>query len=127
MTGDEGLGLDELLRAAEDAAPGESVDVVARNLEKRFSAAEVSFLFVDLLGREAVRLPRAGTAAHARGAAERLALAGSAYERVLRTQRLHQEIDEEGGCRLVAPVTNRGDCIGVLDITVPQADDVVRD
>jgi len=44
MTGDEGLGLDELLRAAEDAGPGESVDVVARNLEKRFSAAEVSFL-----------------------------------------------------------------------------------
>lgn len=29
--------------------------------------------------------------------------------------------------RLVAPVTNRGDCIGVLELVVPRADDVVRD
>ncbi|MFF8867990.1 PP2C family protein-serine/threonine phosphatase [Streptomyces sp. NPDC015139] len=126
MAGDAGLGLDEVLRAAEDAAPVESVDVVARNLEKRFSAAEVSFLFVDMLGHEAVRLPRAGTAAQARGEAERIALAGSVYDRVLRSQRLHQE-DVEGGCRLVAPVTNRGDCIGVLELIVPYADDAVHE
>ncbi|SEE37602.1 Stage II sporulation protein E (SpoIIE) [Streptomyces sp. 2231.1] len=125
MAGDAGLVLDDVLRAAEDAAPVESVDVVARNLEKRFSAAEVSFLFVDMLGHEAVRLPRAGTAAQARGETERIAPAGSVYDRVLRSQRLHQE-DVEGGCRLVAPVTNRGDCIGVLDLIVPFADDAVH-
>ena len=126
MAGDVGLGLDEVLRAAEDAAPVESVDVVARNLEKRFSAAEVSFLFVDMLGHAAVRLPRAGTAAQARGEAERIVLAGSVYDRVLRSQRLHQE-EVEGGWRLVAPVTNRGDRIGVLDLIVPYADDTVRE
>jgi hypothetical protein len=123
----EGLGLDEVLRAAEGAAPVESVDVVARNLEKRFSAREVSFLFLDMLGREAVRLPRAGTPDQERGEPERLELAGSVYDRVLRSQRLHQEDDGEGGCRLVAPVTNRGDCVGVLDLVVPHADDTVRD
>lgn len=124
---DEGLGLDEVLGAAEDAAPVESVDVVARNLEKRFSAIEVSLWLVDMLGREAVRLPRAGMADQARGRTERRALAGSVYDRVLRSQRLDEEPDAEGGCRIVAPVTNRGDCIGVLDVLVPQADDAVRD
>ncbi|MEU1711068.1 PP2C family protein-serine/threonine phosphatase [Streptomyces sp. NPDC005706] len=125
VAGDVGLDLDEVLGAAEDAAPVESVDVVARNLEKRFSASEVSFWFVDMLGREAVRLPRAGTAGQARGEAQRIGLAGSVFERVLRSQRLHQE-DVDDGCRLVAPVTNRGDCIGVLDLIVPDADNAVR-
>ncbi|MFD8519270.1 PP2C family protein-serine/threonine phosphatase [Streptomyces capillispiralis] len=125
--GDEGLGLDGVLRAAEKAAPVESVDVVARNLEKRFSANEVSFLFVDMLGREAVRLPRAGAAGQARGEPERVELAGSIYDRVLRSQRLHQEDDEEGNCRMVVPVTNRGDCLGVLDLVVPHTDDAVHE
>ncbi len=127
MLGGEGFGLDEVLRAAEDAAPVESADVVARNLEKRFSASEVSFWLVDMIGQEAVRLPRAGTAAQTRGETGRVKLAGSVYDRVLRSQRLHQEPDGEGGCRLVAPVTNRGDCIGVLDLAVPEADEAVRD
>ncbi|WP_190015477.1 PP2C family protein-serine/threonine phosphatase [Streptomyces lucensis] len=125
--GGEVLGLDEVLRAAEDAAPVESVDVVARNLEKRLSAAEVSFLFVDMIGRQAIRLPRADRAGNGRGEAERMELEGSLYDRVLRTQRLYQEDDGEGGYRLLAPVTNRGDCIGVLDLVVPHMDDAVRD
>lgn len=95
MAGDDGLGLDEVLGAAEDAAPVESVDVVARNLQKRFSAAEVCFLLVDVLGQEAVRLPRAGTAGEAPGKPERVQLAGSVYDRVLRSQRMHEE--EDGG------------------------------
>lgn len=127
MSGGEGLGLDEVLRAAEDGAPVESVDVVARNLEKRFSAREVSFWLVDMIGQEAVRLPRAGTAAQTRTETETVELAGSVYERVLRSQRLYQEPDGEGGFRLAAPVTNRGDCLGVLDLTVPVADGTVRD
>ncbi|MBA9050560.1 MULTISPECIES: PP2C family protein-serine/threonine phosphatase [Streptomyces] len=127
MTGDGDLGLDEVLGAAEDAAPVESVDVVASNLEKRFSATDVSFLFVDLLGQEVVRLPRAGRAGQPRDRADRFDLVGSVYDRVLRSQRLHQEDDGEGGCRLVAPVTNRGDCLGVLEMVVPEADDAVRE
>ncbi|NED18531.1 serine/threonine-protein phosphatase [Streptomyces sp. SID9913] len=126
MAEGEGLGLDEVLRAAEDAAPVESADVVAQNLEKRFSATEVSLWLIDMLGQEAVRLPRAGTCAEARGAAERLRLAGSVYYQVLRSQRLHDEPDGEGGRRLVAPVTNRGDCVGLLELVVPCADEAIR-
>ncbi len=75
--------------------------MVARNLEKRLSAAEVSFLFVDMIGRQAIRLPRADRAGNGRGEAERMELEGSLYDRVLRTQRLYQEDDGEGGYRLL--------------------------
>ncbi|MEU4038912.1 PP2C family protein-serine/threonine phosphatase [Streptomyces collinus] len=123
----EGLGLNEILSAAEDAAPVESVDVVARNLEKRFGASDVSFLFVDVVGQEVVRLPRAGTAAESLGQAQRIRLPESRYDQVLRTQCLLEEAEADGTCRLVAPVTNRGDCVGVLEMVVPHADDTVRD
>ncbi|MEU6389569.1 PP2C family protein-serine/threonine phosphatase [Streptomyces sp. NPDC046939] len=125
--------LDALLQAAEDAAPIESVDVVARILERRFGADEVSFLFLDVVGQGVVRLPRAGTPRQARGTARRMRLPGSRYERVLRTQELLQEEErageDEGGrrYRLVAPVTNRGDCVGLLELVVPHVDDAVRD
>ncbi|MEU3630034.1 MULTISPECIES: PP2C family protein-serine/threonine phosphatase [Streptomyces] len=120
------LGLDEVLRAAEDAAPVESVDVVARNLEKRFGARVVTFLLVDLVGQDVVRLPRAGEAPR-EGGPERVALRHSVYERVLRDQRLHEEPDGEGGVLMVVPVTNRGDCVGLLELALPAADDEVRD
>ncbi|MFE6488950.1 serine/threonine-protein phosphatase, partial [Streptomyces sp. NPDC057757] len=45
------LELGELLAAAEEAPPGESVHVVAHDLQKRFGAERVSFLFVDLIGQ----------------------------------------------------------------------------
>ncbi|MFF1280042.1 PP2C family protein-serine/threonine phosphatase [Streptomyces sp. NPDC058299] len=125
MVGDEGLGLGEVLRAAEEAAPTESVDVVARNLEKRFGVRAVSFWLVDLIGREAVRLPRAGESL--RDGAQRTGLRGSVYDQVLRSQRLHHEYDADEGFRVITPVTNRGDCIGVLELWVPRLDDEVRE
>jgi hypothetical protein len=118
------LELDEVLRAAEDAAPVDSVDVVAENLKKRFGAQVVSLLLADLIGEEMVRLPHADEPD--RDGLERVDLRGSVYERVLRSQRLHEERDDEG-VRMVAPVTNRGDCIGVLELSLPSADDDVRD
>ncbi|MFB0616227.1 PP2C family protein-serine/threonine phosphatase [Streptomyces sp. AGS-58] len=123
--GDEGLGLGEVLRAAEEAAPTESVDVVARNLEKRFGGRAVSFWLVDLIGREAVRLPRAGESL--RDGTQRTGLRGSVYDQVLRSQRLHHEYDADEGFRVIAPVTNRGDSIGVLELWVPRLDDEVRE
>ncbi|MDX2596644.1 hypothetical protein PV343_30990 [Streptomyces sp. WI03-4A] len=77
----------------------ESVDVMARNLEKRFGAGDVSFLFVDVIGQEAVRPPRAGMAAESLGEAQRIGLPGSRYDKVLRSQRLLEEGEADGGCR----------------------------
>ncbi|MFG3028754.1 PP2C family protein-serine/threonine phosphatase [Streptomyces sp. NPDC048253] len=120
------LELGELLAAAEAAPPGESVDVVAHDLQKRFGAERVSFLFVDLIGQRLVRLVAAGgEVADDADDAEPIDLYGSVYDRVLRSQRQHVEPDGQGGRRVITPVTNRGDCIGVLEVTLQSADDTV--
>ncbi len=117
------LELGELLAAAEAAPPGESVDVVAHDLQKRFGAERVSFLFVDLIGQRLVRLAAAGgdVADHAGP----IDLQGSVYDSVLQSQHQHVAPDGQGGRRVITPVTNRGDCIGVLELTLQSADDTV--
>ncbi|MEU9058320.1 PP2C family protein-serine/threonine phosphatase [Streptomyces sp. NPDC048430] len=118
------LELGELLAAAESAPPGASVGVVAHDLRKRFGAENVSFLFVDLMGERLLRLtaPVEGDMADA---PERIGLQGSVYDTVLRSQRQHVGPDGQGGRRVISPVSNRGDCIGVLEVTLQYADDAV--
>lgn len=118
------LELGGLLAAAESAPPGESVDVIAHDLRKRFGAERVSFLFVDLMGQRLLRLtaPEDGDTADA---AEQIDLRNTVYERVLLTQRQHVEPDGQGGQRVISPVTNRGDCIGVLEVTLQNANEDV--
>ncbi|WP_434587587.1 PP2C family protein-serine/threonine phosphatase [Streptomyces sp. A5-4] len=118
------LELGELLAAAESAPPGESVGVIAHDLRKRFGAERVSFLFVDLLGQRLLRLssPAEGGSADAE---ECIDLQGSVYDTVLRSQRQHVAQDGQGGRRVISPVTNRGDCIGVLEVTLQYANDIV--
>ncbi|MCX4855164.1 PP2C family protein-serine/threonine phosphatase [Streptomyces canus] len=117
------LELGELLAAAEAAPPGESVDVVARDLQKRFGAQRVSFLFVDLIGQRLVRLAAADD--EVADQAEPIDMQGSVYDSVLRSQRQHVEPDGQDGQRVITPVTNRGDCIGVLEVTLQSMDDTV--
>jgi serine phosphatase RsbU (regulator of sigma subunit) len=113
--------LGELLTAAEAAPPGESVDVVARDLQKRFGAERVSFLYADLVGQQLVRLSAGVDDGTDR--AEPLALRGSVYDEVLRSQHQYVEPEDQGGQRVITPVTNRGDCLGVLEVTLQHADE----
>ncbi|MFF1519512.1 PP2C family protein-serine/threonine phosphatase [Streptomyces sp. NPDC058305] len=124
MSGGES-GLPRLLTAAEAAAPVDAVDVVAEDLRRRFEATGVSFLIVDLTGRAVARLSTAGAVEGGREA-ERIPMLGSVYEQVIRTQRLFQEAAGEGQ-RVIVPVTNRGDAIGLLELILPTApgDDVL--
>ncbi|MGW7196551.1 PP2C family protein-serine/threonine phosphatase [Streptomyces chryseus] len=109
-------GLAEVLAAAEAAAPVRSLDVVARNLRDRFGARYVSFLFVDVVGRRLLRVSDK-TATQQEQRAEHVLAGSTAYDEVLRTQELVQERDHgEQGQRVLAPVTNRGDTIGVLEL-----------
>ncbi|MVO88835.1 SpoIIE family protein phosphatase [Streptomyces sp. p1417] len=110
--------LAEILTAAENAAPGASLDVVARDLRHRFNARYVSFLFVDIVGRQMVRV---GTEGEVRqGAhAERVPLVGSDYDDVLRGQKPVLVPRGAQGHQVIAPVTNRGDTIGVLELFLP--------
>ncbi|MFG2895402.1 PP2C family protein-serine/threonine phosphatase [Streptomyces sp. NPDC048248] len=114
------FGLAEVLAAAEDAAPVDSLDVVARNLRDRFSARYVSFLFVDVVGRRLLRVNDT-EATPQEHRPEHVPLAGSSvYDEVLRTQKLVQTPQSEQGQRVLAPVTNRGDTIGVLELFLTQ-------
>nr|WP_308293918.1 PP2C family protein-serine/threonine phosphatase [Streptomyces sp. Vc74B-19] len=116
MSGGQSV-LSRLLTAAETAAPVDAVDVVSEYLRRRLSAEEVSFLIVDLTGQAVARLSTVGPVPGGREA-QRIPLSGSVYEYVVRTQRLYQE-----GCgrgrRVIVPVTNRGDAIGLLELVLP--------
>lgn len=119
------IGLAGVLAAAEVAAPVDSLDVVARNLRDRFDARYVSFLFVDVVGRRMVRVHDTDGAVPA-DRAERIPLADSGvYDEVLRSQRLVLEADDGQGRRVLAPVTNRGDTIGVLELFLTEITDDV--
>jgi serine phosphatase RsbU (regulator of sigma subunit) len=85
-------------------------------------AAEVAFLVADFSGRSVVRLSSAGQVEGARThgveQAETVPLTGTLYEQVLRTQQLVVERVQQGA-RIVVPVTDRGDAIGLLEMRVP--------
>ncbi|MGW2444539.1 PP2C family protein-serine/threonine phosphatase [Streptomyces sp. NPDC001675] len=101
------------------AAPVDAVDVFAEELRRRFGATKVSFLIVDLTGKAVARLSTAGAVEEGREA-ERIPLFASVYEAVIRTQRRYQEATDTGQ-RVIVPVTNRGDAIGLLELLLPTA------
>ncbi|MFJ8727196.1 PP2C family protein-serine/threonine phosphatase [Streptomyces sp. NPDC004166] len=113
------MRLADVLGAAEDATPVASLDVVARNLRDRFGAQYASFLFVDVLARNMVRVSEETDCSHRGRRAEQIPLAGSVYDEVLRTQKLVKVPEGGRGHRVLAPVTNRGDAIGVLELFLP--------
>ncbi|MEV5319235.1 PP2C family protein-serine/threonine phosphatase [Streptomyces sp. NPDC052687] len=121
--GRDRIGLAELLAAAEEAAPVRSLDVVAHHLRERFGARYVSFLFVDIVGRRLLRVHEEKATPQEHGP-DQVRLAGSVYDRVLRSQQLVQVPDGAQGRRVLAPVTNRGDAIGVLELLLT---DVTQD
>jgi serine phosphatase RsbU (regulator of sigma subunit) len=116
------LELRSLLAAVEVAPPVAAVDVFAAELASRLGAKEVSFLISDFSGGALVRLSHhhAGGGGRSQGAdtAETVPMSGTPYEQVIRTQRLQAQ-SEEAGTRLLAPVTARGDVIGVLEMLLP--------
>ena len=121
-----GLDLAKLLIAVENAPPVAAADVLAEWLEEALGAFDVSFLVVDFSGRALIRLGHAGiralVRAQGRETAERVPLEGSAHGRALRDQTVDVEllVDE---ARLIAPVTNRGEAIGVLELALPEPPD----
>jgi serine phosphatase RsbU (regulator of sigma subunit) len=112
------LDLAQLLAAVEDAPPVDAADVLGEHLAATFGASEVSFLIADFSGRSLIRLSHAG----AGESAERVPLAGSQYGRALATQAVEVLTTSEG-TRVVAPVTNRGEAIGVLELTLQDEPD----
>ncbi|MFG2596544.1 PP2C family protein-serine/threonine phosphatase [Streptomyces sp. NPDC048462] len=112
-----------MLQAAESAPPVESLDVVARILKERLGAVAVSFLITDFTGSSVVRLGTAGSVETGERA-RRIPLAETIYDDVIRSQRPTVEAAGRAELvRVVAPVTNRGDAIGLLELSLPSAPD----
>jgi len=134
MRGSEEIVIDvgALLEKVEESAPIDAVEVVAAELGRMVGAREVTLLIADFSGRAVVRMTAAGgvEGARSQGAeqAETVSLAGTLYEQVLRTQKA--DIEPSGnGARMIAPVTDRGDAIGVLELHLPRfpSDDEIAD
>ena len=116
-------GLRALLERVEAGSPTDAVEVVAEEFAALVGARAVSFLIADFSGRALVRFgtPAPGVPdARRQGSeqAETVPLAGTVYDRVLRTQQVDvQELAD--GAHLTVPVTDRGDAIGVIELTLP--------
>ncbi|MFD9373525.1 PP2C family protein-serine/threonine phosphatase [Streptomyces sp. NPDC060020] len=90
-------------------------------LKEHLGAASVSFLITDFSGSSVVRLGAAGSVETGEPAA-RIRLRGTLYDDVIRSQR--PQVEDRGDSelvRVVAPVTNRGDAIGLLELFLPAA------
>jgi len=119
--------LKALLEKVEAAAPTAAVEVVTQELAEMVSARSVSFLIADFSGDAVARFGRAEpnadpAARQGRRTRETLQLADTVYERVLRTQQADVQRDGDGA-RLILPVTDRGDAIGLLELSLPHYPD----
>ena len=120
------LDLGQLLAAVEDAPPFAAADVLGRHLGEALGARRVSFLIADFSGQALIRLGHAGSAdatrAQGRETAERVPLEGSPHGRALATQTVGVEVGADGA-DVFAPVTNRGEAIGVLELSLSDPPD----
>ena len=138
----EARELGSLLDAAEAASPVEAVEAVTRELGLALGATKVSFLVADLSGRALVRLahvrlrdPEGALLSTPLGDDERRAVEESATvlpfdggpaEEAVRTQEVQvvslapsSPESGPGSCLVLAPVTERGEVIGLLELTLP--------
>jgi len=114
--------LGRLLDAAEAAAPVEAVDAVAKALTEMVGAEQVSFLIADFSGWSLNRLGHTAASedpgSRSQETAGRVTLEGTPYGAALAEQGsvLLREGDDT---RVLAPVTSRGEAVGVLELVLP--------
>src|SRR3712207_3798727 len=117
------LDVGALLDRVEGIAPIEAVGAAAEALAEMLDARALTFLIADFSGRAVVRLTTGaagteGARLQAGAQAETLPLSGTVYERVLRTQEVDVHALDDGA-RLIAPVTERGEAMGLLELVLP--------
>lgn len=133
------LDIGRILEAAESESPLEAAEAVARELGAVFDAAAVSFLIVDLSGRALVRLAhvppvspgvdirtplRRGERRDLEESATVVPFDGGPAEQAVRTQAVQVLAPDRaptvegapGWWRVLAPVTERGESIGLLEL-----------
>src|SRR3954447_8815873 len=115
------LDFGQLIAAVENAPPVSAADVIGARLTDALGARAVSFLIADFSGQALIRLGHATSEAagrtQGRETAERVPLTGSPQGRALATQTVEVQAGA-GEVRVFAPVTNRGEAIGVLEVSL---------
>jgi serine phosphatase RsbU (regulator of sigma subunit) len=116
------LELRSLFTRAEAAAPVGVVDAMAAALLEMLDAREVSFLIADFSGRSLNRLGHTAASdeigSRSAETSERVALEGTPYGAALARQR-SVLLPEGDDTRVLAPVTSRGEAVGVLELVLP--------
>ncbi|MCA2213163.1 PP2C family protein-serine/threonine phosphatase [Jidongwangia harbinensis] len=118
--------LSGMLASAEAATPVEAVEAVTRELGAALPARSISFLIADLSGRALVRLAHVAFHSAAEGRRDNGELAtvvpfdGGHQEQALRAQALHV-VATGTGWTVLAPVTERGEVIGLLEVVLGAA------
>jgi serine phosphatase RsbU (regulator of sigma subunit) len=125
--GDSSLDVAALLDAVEAAPPVAAADVFGAALADAIGAREVSFLIADFSGHALIRLGHSGSerATRTQGdeTAERVPLGGTPQGRAVATQAAQVREESGGTAWVFAPVTNRGEPIGVLELWLPATPD----
>ena len=117
---DSVIDVGALLEKVEAAAPIDAVEVVAAELGRMVDATAVTLLIADFSGRAVVRIPAdEAVPEQVQGQSETLLLAGTRYGEVIRTQQADVQAIGDGA-RMLAPVTDRGDAIGLLELDLPR-------
>jgi serine phosphatase RsbU (regulator of sigma subunit) len=115
------LELRSLFTRAEAAAPVGVVDAMATALLEMLDAREVSFLIADFSGRSLNRLGHTASeepGSRSEETSQRVALEGTPYGAALARQR-SVLLSEGDDTRVLAPVTSRGEAVGVLELVLP--------
>jgi serine phosphatase RsbU (regulator of sigma subunit) len=120
------LNLNVLLGAVEAAPPVAAADVVGDALAQGLDARDVSFLIADYSGQSLIRLSHVGrgepVTADGRERSDTVPLIGTPQGRALAEQQV-QVVTEDDGSRVFAPVTSRGEAVGVLELALDDAPD----
>ena len=116
------LDLRRLLSVAENISPVDAIDAVAGELRQSVGGRHVSLLITNFSGTGLVRLSHVGDTSEAEdGRNERtepIALVGSVYETSMIGQ-TPEIVAASNGWLVLAPITERGDAIGLLEVLLP--------
>ena len=121
--GREELDLRSLLAAVEQTFPVDVVDVLGAELARTVHARHVALLIANFSGSALVRMSHVENTGHDHDGrnerAEPVLLAGTVHQEVVLTQttRVLQRPDD---WLVLVPVTERGDAIGVLEVSFGQ-------
>jgi len=118
------LNLSELLAAVEAAPPIAAAEVIGEALADAIDARDVSFLIADFSGQSLIRLSHVerGGGTLGRERTETLPMVGTPHGRALTEQALEIRT-EKGAARIYAPVSSRGEAVGVLELWLEGAPD----